>query len=442
MAYDDEEFELLKKLVDQKDRELESVFDAIADGIGKFVCNDEFSILYYNDGLAELCGVDRGVVEQQGFNSSLYIYDEDQPRLERAVQRAAETGEPFTITYRLVHTDGHHIWVKTNGVLTNELYQGVYPVMYLFYTDVTDVVETSERLRIEVERRRIFMELTGEMFVEYDHVSDELMMLGAYASYCDAPDRIGHFSRFPADHPDDANVETFRGLYEIIANEGDRAVERCFPRSDGRMTWFAIKGRTIRDEDGAPRRSLYRINDIDEQKREQERLRTQASTDDLTGVFGQGATISLVSERLKHAEARSASVLMIFDLDDFKGINDSYGHPRGDDVLVGAAGVLKGVVRDRDIVGRIGGDEFCVFLDGLGSVEEAEAVAQRICDALPAVGQRAFGAPVTCSIGISACVGGGKTYDRLYDEADQALYRVKGEGRNGYALFGDAEARR
>lgn len=439
---DDEEFELLRKLVDQKDRELESVFDAIADGIGKFICNEEFTIIYYNDGLADLCGVTRGVVEEQGFNSSLYIYSEDQPRLERAVQEAAATGEPFSITYRLVHADGHHIWVKTNGILTDELYQGVYPIMYLFYTDVTDVVETSERLRIEVERQAIFMELTGEMFAEYDHASDELVMLGAYAAYYDASSRIERFSAFPEEHPDDPNAAAFRILREVIAHGGDEAVERCFPRSDGRMTWFVIKGRTIYDESGRPQKSLYRLNDIDEQKREQERLRKQASTDDLTGVFGQGATLALVSERLVHAEARSVGVFMLLDLDDFKGVNDSYGHPRGDDVLVGAADVFKRCVRDRDIVGRIGGDEFCVYLDALGNVEEAKAVAQRICDAMPDVGRRVLGHPVTCSIGMSACIGGNKAYDRLYEEADRALYRVKDEARDSFALFGEAEGER
>lgn len=133
MPHDDKAFELLKKLVDQKNHELESVFDAIADGIGKFACNDEFSILYYNDGLARLCGVDRGVVESQGFNSSLYIYREDQPRLERAVQHAIETGEPFSITYRLVHADGHRIWVKERhahrGALPGRLSRHV-PVLH------------------------------------------------------------------------------------------------------------------------------------------------------------------------------------------------------------------------------------------------------------------------------------------------------------------------
>lgn len=439
---DEEEFELLKRLVDQKDRELESVFDAIADGIGKFVCNEEFSILYYNDGLAKLCGVDRGVVEEQGFNSSLYIYAEDQPRLERVVQNAAVTGEPFSITYRLVHADGRHIWVKTNGVLTDELYQDEYPIMYLFYTDVTDVVETSERLRIEVERQRIFMELTGEMFVEYDHVADDLALLGAYAAYYDASDRIERFSRFADEHPDDVNADAFRSLYEIIARDDGQAVERCFPRSDGRMVWFSIKGRTICDESGEPQKSLYRINDIDEQKRERETLRKRASTDDLTGAYSQGTALALVNERLKHAEARATGVFMLFDLDGFKGVNDEYGHPRGDDVLVGAVAALKCIVRDRDIVGRIGGDEFCVYLDALGGADEAKAVAQRICEAMPDVGMKAIGAPVTCSIGMSSCVGGNKTYDRLYEEADRALYRAKGEGRDGFALFGDSEADR
>lgn len=435
----DKEFELLTRLVEQKNRELESVLDIIADGIGKFACNEEFSILYYNDGLAQLCGVDRGIVEKQGFNSSLYIYEEDISKLEDAIASAIETGEPFSITYRLIHADGRLIWVKTNGMLTDELFQGVYPVMYLFYTDVSDVVETSERLRIELERQQILMDLTGEMFVEYDFVSDELTMLGAYELYLEGSGTVAGFSRFWIDYPDDRNAPTFKELYDIIVHADDMtAVERRFERKDGRMMWFSIKGRTIADREGKPQKGVYRLYDIDEQKCEQDRLRRQASTDDLTGAYNLGATASLVSERLKHAEARSTSAFMIFDLDDFKGVNDMFGHPRGDAVLMGGTAVIKSVVRDRDIVGRIGGDEFCIFLDELSSAEEANLVAERICAELPGVGQRVVGEPVTCSIGISTCIGGGKTYEQLYDEADHALYEAKTGGRNRYRLFGKA----
>ncbi|WP_302391547.1 sensor domain-containing diguanylate cyclase [Eggerthella sinensis] len=441
MPHDDKAFELLKKLVDQKNHELESVFDAIADGIGKFACNDEFSILYYNDGLARLCGLDRGVVESRGFNSSLYIYDEDQPRLERAVQHAVETGEPFSITYRLVHADGHRIWVKTNGMLTEERYQDAYPVMYLFYTDVTDVVEANERLRIELERQRILMDLTGEMFVEYDYASDELTMLGAYGSYYDGPSTVGRFSRFWIDHPDDRSAATFKGLYDLVERADDATAVECrFARRDGGMAWFSVSGRIIKDQEGNPRKGVYRLADIDEQKRERERLQRQASTDHLTGASNLGAAASLIAARLEHAEAGATGALMIFDLDDFKGVNDTFGHPRGDAVLQGSTQAIRSVVRDRDIVGRIGGDEFCIYLDALSSVEEAKLVAERICAQLPGVGERAIGAPVTCSIGISACVGGAKTYEQLYDEADRALYEAKTAGRNRYKLFGEVQA--
>ena len=436
MTCQDEEFELLNRLVEQKNRELESFFDLVADGIGKFACNEEFTILYYNDGLADLCGVDRGVVEARGFNSSLYVHGEDIPRLRKAVEEAVESGEPFSLTYRLIHDDGHLIWVKTNGMLTGERYRGVYPVMYLFYTDVTEVVEANERLRVELARRRILMDLTGEMFVEYDHASDELMIMGAYGAYYDGPDCVERLSRFWIEHPDDRNAGFLRDLHGLVASAGAGAsFERRLRRADGCLAWFSVTCRSIFGESGSRKKSVFRIVDIDDRKREEERLVRQATIDDLTGAHSRGAAIALISDRLARADGDALDVLMLFDFDDFKGVNDTYGHPCGDDVLAGGVAAIKRVVRECDVVGRLGGDEFCIFLASVASPADARAVAERIVSSLPDVGLATVGVPVTCSIGMSCSRGGSKTFERLYDEADRALASVKAAGRNGCGFY-------
>lgn len=441
MSRDDAEFELLKRLVEQKDRELESVFDLLADGIGKFACNDEFTILYYNDGLIDLVGIDRGEVEANGFNSSIYIHHEDYPRAQAVTLKAIETGEPFTLVYRLVHADGHPIWVKANGLVTEELFQNRYPIMYVFYTDVTDVVEANERLRIQVERQRVLMDLTGEMFVEYDHAADELTMLGDFSSYYQGPSRIKPLSAYLTEHPDRAHATGLADLYDILTKSDlEGVVERRLPRADGRLSWFSIQGRKIYGEDGSLQKSICRIIDIDDEKREREQLMRRASTDDLTGAYSLGAAISLIGDRLRHAEARGTSVFMIVDIDRFKEINDSFGHPSGDKVLTESVALVRNLLRDRDIIGRIGGDEFCVFIEGLGGAEEAEAIAQRICRLFPLASTDLVDRRVTCSIGMTTCAGGDKAYEQLYEEADQALYRAKEQGRNGYAFYGEASA--
>lgn len=437
MATDDE-FELLNRLVEAKDRELESVFDLVADGIGKFACNDEFSILYYNWGLADLVGADRGLVESQGFDSSLYIYEEDYPKLQAAIAQAIERDEPFSVTYRLKHTDGRLIWVKTNGLLIDELYQDTYPIMYLFYTDITDIVETSERLSIELKRHEALMALTGEMFVEYDYIDDELLLLGGFPSYYDGDPRIEHYSVFLSDSADDADSAVFRELYRLFREGGDDFfVERRLPRKDGSIAWFSIDGKRILSGDGLPRKVLCRITDIDERKKREEALEKSAKTDDLTGVYNQGAAYALIADRQKSIQKDEISVFMMLDFDHFKEINDTFGHPLGDRVLSEGMAVVRSVLRDDDLVGRLGGDEFCLYMRNLSSTEEAEAIASRICRAVTAMdGMAEIG--VTCSIGMSSSVGGDKTYDELYAEADRALYSVKEAGRNGFG-FGASE---
>lgn len=436
MARNEEEPVASDRLVEHERRGLEKVLDSISDGLGKFACNEEFTVLYFSDGLAALSEVDRADVEKQGFNSDIFIHVDDRQRVRRVIMDAVAANEPFTCTYRLYRKEGGFRWVKARGVPTGEVYQGEFPIIYVFYTDVTDVVETSEQLQEELERRRVLMDLTGEMFVEYDHVLDELTVLGAFQPYYDGPERIEHFSAYAEQHHGERNMQLLdKANAHVLLGSDIVSMERLITRVDGKNVWMSISGRTIRSDEGTLLKTIYRFSDIDDQKREREFLQLQAASDDLTGVLGPSALRSLVNRCLQEAKPQHMNAFLIFDYDDFKGINDSYGHPLGDAVLVGGANAVRGVVREQDCVGRIGGDEFCVFLDGISSIDDAACIARRICSVFPSVGEFTLGKPITCSVGMSVCVGSNASFEKLYREADAALYQAKESGRNRYVLY-------
>jgi diguanylate cyclase (GGDEF)-like protein len=154
-------------------------------------------------------------------------------------------------------------------------------------------------------------------------------------------------------------------------------------------------------------------------------LQREASTDDLTGVANRRAWRATLRTYLE--EGRAGSVL-VCDLDEFKQLNDTHGHQTGDAALALAAQLLG----QHGLVGRLGGDEFGLFVPG---DSDPVQVATRILDALPLVtGSAAFG----MSIGISRPAGTGRQLDELLAEADAALYRAKGAGKNRLASAADA----
>jgi len=156
-----------------------------------------------------------------------------------------------------------------------------------------------------------------------------------------------------------------------------------------------------------------------------------ATTDPLTDVYNRRGLLERAERDLQIAHRRGSPIaVMIFDLDHFKLVNDTYGHPEGDRVLREAARVAKNSIRTTDLLGRIGGEEFMVVMPDT-SVEDAARVADRIRVALSAaVSTGNPPRPVTASFGVVGSLAGGQSMDGLQAAADQALYSAKNNGRN------------
>lgn len=162
-------------------------------------------------------------------------------------------------------------------------------------------------------------------------------------------------------------------------------------------------------------------------------LEERAALDPLTGVANRRRFEDTLRQLLTRAVASSAAFsLILFDIDHFKRINDSFGHPAGDSVLKMLAGVVLGEVRSDDLLARVGGEEFAVLLPG-ASANTARTVAERIRAAVER-GQFAFDGrpiPVTVSLGVATYeIGRGESGIDLYQRADARLYEAKHAGRN------------
>ncbi|WP_179980218.1 GGDEF domain-containing protein [Desulfovibrio sp. 86] len=176
------------------------------------------------------------------------------------------------------------------------------------------------------------------------------------------------------------------------------------------------------------------LKDAHDRVKERADLRNRAEKDALCGIYNRAAGESLITLRLGEQEEgrQSSAAMFIFDLDDFKSINDSLGHSSGDAVLRAFAAVLRQVFRRDDVVFRLGGDEFAAFARNL-PLERIEKIYERIILKLEE--------PLACGVRVNACAGvayspGGRhTYDDFYMTADKALYIAKEGGKGKSSIL-------
>jgi len=224
----------------------------------------------------------------------------------------------------------------------------------------------------------------------------------------------------------------------VRERDGSLHTELRVKRRDGSVFWCDARGRMLnpdRPEDG----SLWIYIDISVRKERESRIQHLADHDALTGLLNRRMFEDRLRQALANARRSGTMVaLMLVDLDEFKSINDSYGHLTGDYVLRTVAKRIQESVRETDTVARLGGDEFVVVLVGQRSTEDSAIVAEKMLSAItqsiPAGGrQLAVGA----SIGISIFPRDGDSPEALLRDADAAMYRVKDAGKNRYQFYSD-----
>lgn len=205
-------------------------------------------------------------------------------------------------------------------------------------------------------------------------------------------------------------------------------------------------GRIVTDisavvEGGLDGRGIGRVwiyEDVTERRQVAEQLVALAERDPLTNLFNRRRFHEELDRLLADAERRKTGVgLLSFDLDGFKPINDQYGHPAGDEVLIGLADGLRRIVRRNEMFFRLGGDEFAVLVPD-ANAEALSELASRLLEGVASLRFHFAGheASVTASIGAACYPDHGKDVETLMAAADRAMYRSKDAGRNCWSLAG------
>lgn len=224
-----------------------------------------------------------------------------------------------------------------------------------------------------------------------------------------------------------------------LINENQEVIdfEIEFKRRNGRRFWSSVTCHLLKDENSGEMTLDGTIEDITERKLASDQLRYIATHDRVTELPNR----VLFEDRLKHAlkiADRNATkvVVLLLDLDNFKSVNDAFGHKQGDRLLNLIGQRLLTCVRSSDTVSRFGGDEFTILLEGITQLDTTHLILEKILAAVsePVTLNNAE-VYVTCSIGVSAYPINGHNADELIQNADHSLYKVKDNGKNDFQFY-------
>ena len=223
---------------------------------------------------------------------------------------------------------------------------------------------------------------------------------------------------------------------QVMLRTGEGTSYVIEENADGIQEFLELIKRPVFDEDGNITGIIALINDVTEKQLLKMELEKRSKTDQLTGLLNKGALEDLVGMLLaNYCTMDSPCALMMIDADRFKNVNDTFGHIAGDRVLATIGRLMQSTFKGSDVVGRVGGDEFAVFLRDIGSEETAIRLAEKIQKEVLGAFSGDLERCVSLSIGIAMYPKDGMRFDDLYSAADKALYYVKEHGRASYHIY-------
>lgn len=433
---------VLRRLVGVQSRALEETnrnLNALIQNVpGGVICctNDEkLELLYYSDGFLQLFGYTREEMKELFDNEfRRMIVPEDLEAVWPEVHKQLAVSNRKEIEYRVRCKDGSLTTIQDRGQLVERDGQMVF---YCILIDVTQNRAADEALRMSLERYQIIFNQISDIMFEWDLKTDTMAYSPNWYKKFGYPPMGGTVaeavSRSVHLHPDDKRV-SLQMREELLSGMPYSENSMRIAREDGTYIWCRIQSTLQRDLKGRPARVIGIITDVDKEMREREKLKALAQQDSLTGIYNRGAVQAQIQRCVVSAAPDDWCALLILDVDNFKQINDVYGHLSGDVMLKDIAAELKNIFPHDSVIGRVGGDEFAVLLC---HVKDKATIEQKADQVLLAFRRLLPGGmeAISCSIGIAIAPEDGRDFTGIYKAADLALYQAKRQGKNRYSFY-------
>lgn len=432
-----------RRLAKEQAEELRALTMNVPGGVLRNRCDEFLTMDLISDGFCRLTGYTRDEITERFHNKFLnMVCKKDRELLQREAR--IEKNGITELTYGIIGRDGHRVWVldKAKGETDDNGQNWVYRVLI----DITERKKAQDELEASEERYRLILENAADPILDFDLRVGRLYYSPAFFSkfgnklpgsreVIHNKDIIRNLKNKDLVHEADQE-HFFSDLKKIISGVAVEDGEYRLKTVKGNYIWCNLHYAFFYDQQGAVCRLIAVISDIDKRKKETMILREKAEHDLLTGLFNRITTTNLIDDVIAKSVKGERHALFVIDIDNFKNVNDNMGHLCGDQLIVETARQIKKQFRDEDIVGRIGGDEFVVFLKNIVSVElivkKAAILRKAFHEAKNPVDENSF---VSGSIGVSFYPYDGTTYEELFQKADTAMYAAKKGGKDSFRIY-------
>lgn len=419
--------------------DLEIFANTVPSGVSKHLLDNNLTLIWANNYFYDMCGyTPEEYRESYGKSTLPIVLSEDLATVIDALADLTEESNSRILNFRIKCADDSIKWVNAVLARAGEMSEG-FPIVNLVMSDITNLKIAEMKATLEEQKYLIISDISEELPYEYDIAEDVITFADKFNHIFEGDSIIAN----PAVNMIKDGLisyDTKDAIEELfyLARTGTEyySTEFKLNTKNGGFQWYFSTFSTIYDENDTPIRIVGLLRNIHTQKVEQQKLLTRAETDLMTGLLNKATTESKIKASLRELNGNSYNVLMLVDIDDFKNINDTYGHLKGDEVITEIAKALMEYTGEYGLAGRLGGDEFCLFFSNLLDTKVACEKAELIAGKLRALYPGGDSCRVTLSIGI-ASTNEQIPYNVLLENADTALYQAKLNGKNCYYCYKD-----
>lgn len=423
----------------KSENRLKNISDNINGGVLVLKPQEDFKIVFANSGFYGLIKCRKeDIPDICGEKYETYVQKEDMDELKAMVKNHAVFGRKLSLQMRICCMDGNYITALFNGTLARD--KDGRQELYCVIMDVSSQVNMLNQLELEQERYELLLEKSDDMMFEIDLEKQNVIFSSKFR------ERFGW--TFPKRLPDN-NVYEVLELWRV--HEEDKTIlldaecramvdleeSECTVRlmkADGSYRWCRILHYIMHNRENSAAAVIGKVVDVDDEVKEKKLLEEKANKDTLTNLYNKAAFLSICKKYLKENKD-SATAVIFMDLDNFKKVNDTFGHLVGDEALKTAASKLKKIFDAGEILARFGGDEFCILVKNIIPEELEKKLAfltESMRDIYENETERVI---ITASIGVACSPNHGNTLKELMECADNALYYTKENGKDQYTVY-------
>ena len=387
---------------------------------------DAFKIMYGNAGFYQMHGYTKKQYRELSNGNPFYFAS---PKDQTFIQNAClnlQDKDTINIEYRVKLSDDRIRWFLLNGTCVSSKEKRFSCVI----SDITKHKRSEEVFRLNSEKLMLVMSCMTDYFVEYD------LRDNTFTNVLNHEEQIFTLDDFKNDMV--VHEEDYTRVLEIIELCRKRKVKQdctIVLNFHEEQNYYHLSFTTLFDLDDEPCNVLIQMTNVDGDIKEKKALLELSYHDKMSGLYNKPAARELISESLSNEDAYG--VIYMIDIDDFKKVNDSFGHEEGDVVIEYVARSLERIFPNDAIICRAGGDEFLIYLKQVNDEDIVCEKAGEICNAFLAYSKIHEGVEITCSIGIASCPSDGKEFDELARKADEAMYHCKKNGKNSFLFHKD-----